>query len=65
MVKNILIICTKIIIAHRLATIREADYIVFIENGKAVENGTLEDLLMKNSRFHDYWSKQVNISLNN
>lgn len=55
--------CTKIIIAHRLATIREADYIAFIENGKATEYGTLEELLEKKCRFYEYWNKQVNINV--
>ncbi|MDE5597535.1 MAG: ATP-binding cassette domain-containing protein, partial [Lachnospiraceae bacterium] len=55
--------CTKIIIAHRLATIREADYIAFIENGKVTEYGTLEELLEKKCRFYEYWNKQVNINV--
>lgn len=56
--------CTNIVIAHRLATIREADYVAFIENGKIVEYGVLNELLNRKKRFYDYWSKQVNISVN-
>ena len=53
--------CTKIIIAHRLATIKEADYIIFIENGTAIEQGTPSQLMSTNSRFREFWNKQVNI----
>lgn len=36
---------TSIVIAHRLATIRRADHILVLNNGKIVEQGTHEDLL--------------------
>lgn len=36
---------TSIVIAHRLATIRRADMIVVVENGKIVETGTHAELL--------------------
>ena len=35
--------CTKIVIAHRLATVKDADYIAFVDKGKVVEYGTLEE----------------------
>lgn len=55
--------CTKIIIAHRLATIKEAEFIAFVENGKVIEYGTLEELLNLKSRFYEYWNKQINIEV--
>ena len=43
---------TIVIIAHRLTTIRNADQIIVINNGKVVETGTWKELVSKeNSRF--------------
>lgn len=39
---------TSIIIAHRLATVRDVDCIYVIENGKIVESGTHEALTLQN-----------------
>ena len=39
--------CTAIVIAHRLSTIRNADKIVVIESGQAVEEGTHSDLIRR------------------
>lgn len=55
--------CTKIVIAHRLATVKDADYIAFVDKGKVVEYGTLEELVNLRSRFYEYWNKQINIDV--
>ena len=49
---------TTIVIAHRLSTIKNADHIAVIENGRCVEQGSLEELLDAKGRFSDYWEKQ-------
>jgi ATP-binding cassette, subfamily B, beta-glucan exporter len=42
---------TTFIIAHRLATIRNADRIFLFEHGRIVETGTFDELVAKGARF--------------
>lgn len=42
---------TTFIIAHRLSTIRNADLIVFLENGRVAETGTYTELASRGGRF--------------
>jgi len=42
---------TTFVIAHRLATIRNADKILVFHEGKVVESGTFDELVAKNGRF--------------
>jgi ATP-binding cassette, subfamily B, bacterial len=43
--------CTRIVIAHRLSTIRDADLIVVLDGGRAVEVGR-HDVLIANGRIY-------------
>ena len=43
---------TSIVIAHRLATIKKADNIIVMEDGKIVEQGT-HDQLLKNKGYYN------------
>ena len=43
--------CTRIVIAHRLSTIQHADRIIYLENGKIVEDGKYEELIAKGGSF--------------
>lgn len=49
---------TSIVIAHRLSTIRNADKIIVLEDGRAVEEGALEELLAKRGLFFTLWEEQ-------
>ncbi len=43
--------CTRIVVAHRLSTIRNADRIVMLDQGKIVEEGTYDELVKKDGQF--------------
>lgn len=49
---------TTFIIAHRLSTIKNADKILFIENGNIIEQGTHEELLKKKGAYFKLYSSQ-------
>ena len=45
-----------IIIAHRLSSIYDANNIVYIDNGKIIESGTHEELIMKEGKYFEQLS---------
>ena len=47
---------TTFVIAHRLATIRNADAIMVLENGEIIERGTHEELLEKKGRYFELYT---------
>lgn len=49
---------TLIVIAHRLSTLREADQILVMEEGRVVERGTWEDLLSSGGLFKELHEAQ-------
>ena len=42
---------TSFVIAHRLSTIRDADIILFMENGNIIEQGNRAELLAKKGAY--------------
>ncbi|ANL29982.1 beta-1,2-glucan ABC transporter ATP-binding/permease protein NdvA [Rhizobium phaseoli] len=42
---------TTFIIAHRLSTVREADMVLFLDNGRVAEQGSFDELSHSNGRF--------------
>ena len=42
---------TVVVIAHRVSTIRDADKIVLVNNGRVAEQGTHEELLQRGGMY--------------
>jgi len=49
---------TTFVIAHRLSTVRNADVILVIEEGRIIERGRHEDLLSRDTRYRTFYLKQ-------
>jgi subfamily B ATP-binding cassette protein HlyB/CyaB len=49
---------TVVLIAHRLSTLRGADRIITIEQGRLIEDGTHESLLRSGGRYAELWKLQ-------
>ncbi len=49
---------TSLVIAHRLSTVRNADNIVVINEGKIVEEGNHTELMKKKGMYHRLYKKQ-------
>ena len=50
---------TTFIIAHRLSTVRTADKIIVMNEGRVVEGGTHEGLMQRNGFYHRMVSRQI------
>ena len=51
---------TSVVIAHRLSTVRAADFILVIEDGQIVERGTHTELLAAGGRYEELYRTQFN-----
>jgi subfamily B ATP-binding cassette protein MsbA len=56
---------TVIAIAHRLSTIAKADKVVVLEQGRIVEQGSYQDLLIKKGELWKYHQKQYELGYAN
>ncbi len=50
---------TRIVIAHRLSTVKECDRICVLDKGRIVESGSYEELMMKEGLFYDLVKRQI------
>ena len=50
---------TTFVIAHRLSTVRTADRILVLDDGRVVEDGTHEDLLGTEGLYANFWRVQT------
>lgn len=49
---------TVIIVSHRVSTAREADFIVYLEDGEIVEQGTHSELVSRKGRYFEIYEHQ-------
>ena len=49
---------TSIVIAHRLSTVKDADIILVVQDGKIIEQGRHSQLLARRGHYYDLWMRQ-------
>ena len=50
---------TVLVIAHRLSTVQEADCILFLENGRIIEQGSHDQLMQAGGRYRELCNRQL------
>ncbi|TVP99140.1 MAG: ABC transporter ATP-binding protein [Balneolaceae bacterium] len=50
---------TTIMISHRISTVKNADTIFYLHDGSLLEKGTHNELIKRNGRYADMYSKQL------
>ena len=50
---------TVVVIAHRLATVQEADQIIVLEKGEICDQGTHDELIKRKGRYRELCSRQL------
>lgn len=52
---------TSFVIAHRLSTIKNADRIMFVDNGTIIEQGSHKELMEKRGAYYELYTSQYKI----
>ncbi|MFH8612918.1 ABC transporter ATP-binding protein [Streptomyces sp. NPDC018029] len=47
---------TVVMVAHRMRTVRRADRVVFLDDGRVVEEGSHDELLRHGRRYAEFWN---------
>ena len=50
--------CTRIVVAHRLSTVKNCDRIMVVDEGTIAEEGTYDELIAKNGLFAELVRRQ-------
>jgi ATP-binding cassette subfamily C protein len=50
---------TKLVIAHRLSTVRRCDHIIVMDGGRIIEEGNYDSLMEKKGFFYDLAVRQM------
>ena len=53
---------TVFVIAHRLSTVRNADAILVLENGRVLERGNHDDLLAQRGRYYQLYTNMIELA---
>jgi len=56
---------TVLVIAHRLGTIKNADNIIVLGDGKVAEQGTHDELLLNGGKYAEMWNMQLHSTRGN
>ena len=51
--------CTKIIISHRISTVKKCDKIIVINNGQKIEEGNHLELIELDGYYHEIYNQQI------
>lgn len=49
---------TKIVIGHRISSVRDADEIIILDHGQVAERGTHEELMKRRGKYYETWCVQ-------
>ncbi len=52
---------TTLVIAHRLSTVRQADQIVVLEQGRIIEKGSHDELIGREGHYARLWQTQTDL----